>query len=138
MQFKNIENKYLFILTLMFFCQGLLCLINWLLYYHYVKEFPINALQILFYFLLVMPPSIISANIYLLSIISKNKVYRIIMNIIGTIIAIFIYCFVSLIHFTIMSIYWAPNAKIFVVLVITENRRDYIFQPRYKILQRKI
>ena len=48
-------------------------------------------------------------NIYLLSIIFKNKVYRIIINIIATIIAIIIYCFATLIQLGFMLAYRAPD-----------------------------
>ena len=109
MKLKNIQNKYLFILTLMFFCQALLVLTNWFIYYPYGKEIPINAWKVFFYSLLVMPPSIILMNIYLLSIIFKNKVYRIIINIIATIIAIIIYCFATLIQLGFMPAYRAPD-----------------------------
>ena len=111
MQLKNIPNKYLFTLTLIFFCQGLIVFTNWLLYYPYGNEENIYWYQILGYFILTMLPVIAMANIYLLSTFCKNKFGKIVINIITTIIAIIIYIFSTMLQIAYMPAYRAPNYK---------------------------
>ena len=93
MKLKNIQNKYLFILTLIFLCQGVIVFTNWLLYYPYGNEENIHWYQIIGYFILIILPAVALANIYLLSTFCKNKLGKIAINIITTIIAIIIYIF---------------------------------------------
>ena len=111
MKLKNIQNKYLFILTLIFLCQGVIVFTNWLIYYPYGNEENIHWYQIIGYFILTMLPVINLIIIFLLSILGTKKWGIIIINVITTIMAILLYIFAVAFQNTYMPAYRASNYK---------------------------
>ena len=110
MKLEKIQNKYLFILALMFLCQGLIVLMNWFIYYSYGNdELFISLGKIIVYFFLTMTTAIALTNIYFLSILCKNKSGKIIINIIATIFAIILYITTTMLQIVYMPVYKAPN-----------------------------
>ena len=110
MQLKNIPNKYLFILMLMFLCQGVIILVNWLLHdsYNYENTFWFKFTVYFVYLLIIMIPFYILLNIYALSVLFENKSDKI-LNIIATICAICLYCIFSPLQSDIMPVCKAPK-----------------------------
>ena len=118
MKLNDIPNKYLFILTLMFLCQGLIVLTSWLIYYTYGKENPINEWKIITYFIMTMLPFFILLNVYLLSNLYKNKWSRNTGNVITTIITLVIYIIATMLQQVFIPVYKAPQ-------YISHTRENY-------------
>ena len=118
MQLKNIQNKYLFILALMFLCQGVIVFTNWLIYYPYAFEEKIRLSYIIKYFLLTMFPALTLVNIYLVSSLIKKNFFKIIVSIIVTFIAFFLY-----VCFSVWQISAAPKFK--APMYIAYSLEDY-------------
>ena len=127
---KNIPNKYLFILALMFLCQGVIVFTNWLIYYPDGNEENIHWYQIIGYFILTMLPAVALANIYLLSTFCKNKLGKIAINIITTIIAIIIYIFSIMLQIACMPAYRAPKYKAYPIEKYTHFLKAYNKDPK--------